>query len=58
MALKTAYSHNLYHGLSEDNICREKYNIKIYDFCLTKANKGVNIRKDNSIAFYHHINLI
>ena len=48
MALKRAYSHNLYHGsLSEDNIfVDEKYNIKIYDFCLTKANKGVNIRKD------------
>ena len=61
MALKTAYSHNLYHGsLSEDNIfVDEKYNIKIYDFCLTKANKGVNIRKDNSIAFLspHQLNI-
>ena len=61
MALKTAYRHKLYHGyLSEDNIfVDEKYNIKIYDFCLTKANKGVNIRKDNSIVFLspHQLNI-
>ncbi|WP_455540171.1 protein kinase domain-containing protein [Terrisporobacter sp.] len=52
-ALKTSYSHNLYHGsLSEDNIfVDENYNIKIYDFCLTQANRGVNIRKNNHRGF-------
>ena len=52
-ALDSGYRNNLYHGsLSEDNIfVDENYNIKIYDYCITQANKGVNIRKENSIAF-------
>ena len=37
----------------------ENYNIKIYDYCITKANKGVNVRKDNCIAFLspHQLNI-
>ena len=51
--LEEAYKHNLYHGgLTEENIfIDENYNLKIYDFCITKANKGVNIRKENCIEF-------
>lgn len=61
-ALDTSYSNKLYHGsLTEDNIfVDENYNIKIYDYCITKANKGVNIRKDeNSIKFLspHQLNI-
>lgn len=60
-ALDTSYNHKLYHGsLTEDNIfVDENYNVKIYDFGITQANKGVNIRKDNSIGFLcpHQINI-
>ncbi|WP_434799050.1 protein kinase domain-containing protein [Terrisporobacter vanillatitrophus] len=60
-ALDTSYNHRLYHGsLTEDNIfVDENYNVKIYDFGITQANKGVNIRKDNSIGFLcpHQINI-
>ena len=59
--LDTGYSQGLYHGsLSEENIfVDENYNIKIYDYCITKANKGVNVRKDNCIAFLspHQLNI-
>ena len=52
-ALDTGYRHKLYHGsLSEENILvDENYNIKIYDYGITQANKGVNIRKDNCMMF-------
>lgn len=52
-ALNLSYNNNLYHGsLTEDNIfVDENYNVKIYDYGITQANKGVNIRKDNNIAF-------
>ena len=60
-ALGEAHRHNLYHGgLNESNILvDERYNIKIYDFCITKANKGVNIRKDNCVPFLspHQLNI-
>lgn len=60
-ALDTSYNHRLYHGsLTEDNIfVDENHNVKIYDFGITQANKGVNIRKDNSIGFLcpHQINI-
>lgn len=60
-ALDSAYSNKIYHGsLTEDNIfVDENYNIKIYDFGITQANKGVNIRKNNSIGFLspHQINI-
>lgn len=50
-----------YHGgIRLDNILvDENYNIKIYDYCITKANKGVNVRKDNCIAFLspHQLNI-
>ena len=59
--LDTGYRQGLYHGsLSEENIfVDENYNIKIYDYCITKANKGVNVRKDNCIAFLspHQLNI-
>ena len=60
-ALDSSYKFNLYHGsLTEDNILvDENYNIKIYDYGITQANKGVNIRKNNSIVFLspHQINI-
>lgn len=60
-ALGEAHRHNLFHGsLNENNIfVDEYYNIKIYDFCITKANKGINIRKDNTVAFLspHQLNI-
>lgn len=60
-ALDTSYNNKLYHGsLTEDNIfVDENYNVKIYDFGITQANKGVNIRKNNSIGFLcpHQINI-
>ena len=50
-----------YHGgIRLDNILvDENHNIKIYDYCITKANKGVNVRKDNCIAFLspHQLNI-
>lgn len=59
--LDTGYRQGLYHGsLNEENIfVDENYNIKIYDYCITKANKGVNVRKDNCIAFLspHQLNI-
>ena len=59
--IDTGYRHKLYHGsLSEDNIfVDENYNIKIYDYCITKANKGVNIRKNNCLNFLcpHQLNI-
>lgn len=60
-ALDASYNNKLYHGsLTEDNIfVDENYNIKIYDYGITQANKGVNIRKNNSIGFLspHQINI-
>ena len=60
-ALDVSYSNKLYHGsLTEDNIfVDENYNVKIYDYGITQANKGVNIRKNNSIGFLspHQINI-
>lgn len=60
-ALDASYKSKLYHGsLTEDNIfVDENYNIKIYDYGITKANKGINIRKNNSIGFLspHQINI-
>ena len=59
--LGCAYNQGLYHGsLNEDNIfVDENDNIKIYDYCITKANKGVNIRKGNYISFLspHQLNI-
>ena len=46
--------------MTEDNIfVDENYNVKIYDYGITQANKGINIRKDNSIGFLspHQINI-
>ncbi len=60
-SLDLSYKQNLYHGsLNEDNILvDENNNVKIYDFGITKANNGVNIRKDNNITFLspHQINI-
>lgn len=60
-ALDESYKNQLYHGaLTEDNIfVDEYYNIKIYDYGITKANKGVNIRKEGSLTFLspHQINI-
>ena len=60
-SLDLAYNHGIYHGsLTEDNIfVDENYNIKIYDFGITQANNGVNIRKNNNIEFLspHQINI-
>lgn len=59
--LGNTYSHGIYHGsLNEDNIfIDENNNIKIYDYCITKANKGVNIRKGDYISFLspHQLNI-
>lgn len=59
--LGSTYSYGLYHGgLNEDNIfVDENHNIKIYDYCITKANNGVNIRKGNYIGFLspHQLNI-
>ncbi|MEG0856633.1 MAG: protein kinase [Terrisporobacter sp.] len=59
--LGETHIHDLYHGaLNESNIfVDEYYNIKIYDFCITKANKGINIRKDGDITFLspHQLNI-
>ena len=59
--LNQSYKSNLYHGsLTEYNIfVDENYNIKIYDYGITQANKGINIRKNNSIVFLspHQINI-
>ena len=59
--LEVGYKNNIYHGsLTEENIFVDSnYNIKIYDYCITKANKGVNIRKNNSIEFMspHQLNI-
>lgn len=60
-ALDMSYNNRLYHGaLTEDNIfVDENYNVKIYDYGITQSNKGVNIRKNNSIEFLspHQINI-
>ena len=60
-ALNTSYNNRLYHGaLTEDNIfVDENYNVKIYDYGVTQANNGINIRKNNSIGFLspHQINI-
>lgn len=59
--LGTVSTYGLYHGsLNEDNIfVDENHNIKIYDYCITKANNGVNIRKGNYINFLspHQLNI-
>ncbi|MEF9991632.1 MAG: protein kinase [Romboutsia sp.] len=59
--LEVSYTHNLYHGdLKPSNILVDKwYNIKICDFGVTKANKGVNIRtsKDLSYLCPHQLNI-
>ena len=59
--LSSAFGYGLYHGsLNEDNIfVDENHNIKIYDYCITKANNGVNIRKGNYIGFLspHQLNI-
>lgn len=59
--LGSAFGYGLYHGsLNEDNIfVDENHNIKIYDYCITKANNGVNIRKGNYIGFLspHQLNI-
>lgn len=59
--LDMSYKNRLYHGsLTEDNIfVDENYNVKIYDYGITQANNGINIRKNNSIGFLspHQINI-
>ena len=52
-ALDLSYTNKLYHGsLTDENIfVDENYNIKIYDYGITQANKGVNIRNKNSLGF-------
>ena len=52
---------DFYHGaIRLDNILvDENYNVKIYDFGITKANGGVNIRMNNNISFLspHQLNV-
>lgn len=59
--MKMCDEKNLYHGaLRLDNILvNENYNIKIYDFGITKANSGVNLRMNENISFLcpHQLNV-
>lgn len=60
-ALEAAHSHNIYHGdLKPSNIIVDKwYNIKICDFGVTKANKGINIRSCGDLRYLcpHQLNI-
>lgn len=51
--LETVNEHEIYHGdLNPGNILVDKwYNIKILNFGVTKANKGINIRACNNIKY-------
>ena len=60
-SLEIANINHLYHGsLNPNNILiDENKNIKIFDFGITKANKGVNLRLDNTLSYLcpHQLNI-
>lgn len=60
-ALEVAYSHDFYHGdLKPSNILVDQwYNVKVCDFGVTKANKGVNLRSGGNIRYMcpHQLNI-
>ena len=60
-ALEIANINHLYHGsLNPNNIViDENKNIKIFDFGITKANKGVNLRLDKELSYLcpHQLNI-
>ena len=60
-ALEIANINHLYHGsLNPNNIfIDENKNIKIFDFGITKANKGVNLRLDKELSYLcpHQLNI-
>lgn len=60
-ALETANLNDLYHGsLNPNNILIDKNeNIKIYNFGITKANKGINLRLNDDITYLcpHQLNI-
>ena len=60
-SIKNCDQHGVYHGgLRVDNIFIDEYrNVKIYDFGITKANGGVNIRMNDNLAFLcpHQLNI-
>lgn len=60
-ALEIANVNHLYHGsLNPNNIfIDENRNIKIFDFGITKANKGVNLRLDKDLSYLcpHQLNI-
>ena len=60
-ALEIANINHLYHGsLNPNNIfIDENKNIKIFDFGITKANKGVNLRLDKGLSYLcpHQLNI-
>lgn len=60
-ALEIANTNHLYHGsLNPNNIfIDENKNIKIFDFGITKANKGVNLRLDKELSYLcpHQLNI-
>lgn len=60
--MKLCYNKGIYHGsLRLDNILVDKnFNVMIYDFGFTKANKGVNIRNHRDSVYFlspHQINI-
>ena len=60
-ALEVANINHLYHGsLNPNNILIDKNkNIKIFDFGITKSNKGVNLRLDKDLSYLcpHQLNI-
>ncbi|SCH51458.1 MULTISPECIES: protein kinase domain-containing protein [unclassified Romboutsia] len=60
-SLEIANRNNLYHGsLNPNNILiDEDQNIKIFDFGMTKANKGVHLRLDKELSYLcpHQLNI-
>lgn len=60
-ALEQSHSHGLYHGsLKPGNILVDEfYNVKIFDFGVTKANKGVNLRSYGDLRYLcpHQLNI-
>ena len=60
-ALEIANTNNLYHGnLNPNNILIDSNeNIKIFDFGITKSNKGINLRQNGDLSYLcpHQLNI-